>query len=144
MGSLRDRLNQDVEGWRPEPGDEVFGNVVSVDQRESDYGDDYPYIEIETEDGNIVGVHGFHTVLKRELARLQPKPGDTLGIKYKGKVTGKRTDAKGKPVEFEAYRVVHESAQSEAPAPDWDSMGAAADGEADFVGADAPGDEEPF
>lgn len=147
--SLRDRLRQEVEGWRPEPNDEVFGQVVSISEREGDY-DPYPYIEIDDEDsGKIIGVHAFHTVLKNEIAAKKPQVGDTLGIVYLGKQTSKRVNAQGKSSEFEAYRVVHESGSGEPPAaPDWEAH--AQNGLAEAEEAGIPSDsrdfdtEEPF
>jgi hypothetical protein len=119
MGTLEDRLNADVEGWRPEPGDQVLGTVIGVDTREGDYGP-YPYIEVEANDGSYIGVHGFHTVLKNELARIEPQVGDTLGIKYFGKVP---TKPGSKFDSFEKYRVVHErTSGARDDKPDWGSM----------------------
>lgn len=143
---MRARLAQEVEGWRPEAGDEVFGTVVSVDTREGDYGP-YPYIEIDDEDlGKVVGVHGFHSVLKREIANKTPKRGDTMGVKYLGKKTSKSG------TEFEHYNVnIYPADESTTVAPDWDSMAADADVEATEAGINSvenafPGasEEEPF
>lgn len=146
MASLEDRLDMDVEAWRPNPGDKILGKVVLVSTREGDYGE-YPYLEIDLGD-EVVAVHAFHSVLKNELARYQPKAGDTLGIKYKGKVDTKRNDVKtGKPVQFEGYKVVHESAKEEHVAPNWDDMGAEAQNELAMQGQpslDPHEDEEPF
>jgi hypothetical protein len=122
MASLEDRLEHDVEGWRPEEGESLTGKVVSVDTRPSDYGDDYPLVEVERENGEVVAVHGFHSVLKRELARLRPAPGDTIGIKYFGK-------AQGRNQTYEKYRVIVERASGQVQSPDWDGMKAQADAE---------------
>jgi len=155
--SLRDRLNQEVEGWRPEAGDEILGEVVTVDTREGDYGP-YPYIEVEDEaTGKIVGVHAFHTLLKNEISQKRPQVGDTLGVKYHGKRETKRTDSKGRTQEYESYRVVFERASGEpvAPAPDWSALEDDAKSEAaetgiteaqaaDKVNDTFGTDEEPF
>jgi hypothetical protein len=136
MSSFEDRLNQDVEGWRPEPGDSIQGTVVAVDSRPSDYGDDYPLIEIEKEDGSVVAVHAFHTVLKREISRLAPAAGDKIGIRYSGKEKGRNQD-------YEKYRVLLDRATSKAPAsPDWDAMKAEAEGE--VAAGVAAGAADPF
>lgn len=143
---IADRIDQDVEGWRPEDGEKLVGKVLSVEERPSDYGDDYPYLEVETPEGEVKGVHGFHTVLKNELAAKKPLPGDDIAIKYFGKVTGKKTDAKGRLVEFEKYRVLVEHNNAPAPAPNWDGMKADAEEEAKVSGiAESFGAvEEPF
>jgi hypothetical protein len=139
MGTLEDRLNADVEGWRPEAGDYVLGTVVAVDTREGDYGP-YPYVEIEKADGSIVGVHGFHTVLKNELARTKPEVGDTLGVKYFGKVA---TKPGSKYDSFEKYRVVHErTSGAREDKPDWGSMEADAKSELGGIADAFPGATE--
>lgn len=144
MSSFDDRLAQDVEAWIPkEAGDTVQGQVVTVDTRPSDYGEDYPYLEIEKENGTIVSVHAFHTVLKRELGRLGPKEGDYIGIRYAGK-------EKGRTADYEKYRVLLDRRASEAPeAPNWGAMQADAEGEIEAatelgVVNPLPSDDEPF
>lgn len=154
MGDVMDRLDRDAEGWRPDPGDKIQGVIIGIDVRDSEYQDDtYPVLEIEDENtGDLIAVHGFHSVLKREIAQQKPEVGDRIGIKYFGKVQGKRTDSKGRPVEFEKYKVVVDrSVAKEVEKPDWDSMGAAADDEVRLMSGDDPqgatsnsDEEEPF
>lgn len=130
MDDVMDRLDRDAEGWRPDPGDKIQGTIVDITTRDSEYQDDtYPVLEIKNElDGEYIAVHAFHSVLKREISNQKPEVGDRIGIKYFGKVTGKRTDTKGRPVEFEKYKVVVDRAiAKDVEKPDWDSMGKAAD-----------------
>ncbi len=123
--SMMDRLNKDVEGWKPEVGETITGIVSAVDTRPSEYSDeDYPTVEIATEDGRDVLVHGFHSVLKKELANQKPQPGDRIGIRYAGLKT-----PKGAGKDYESYRVIVEHLSAPAPAPDWNAMGASADAE---------------
>lgn len=102
--SMKERLEGgDAEGWRPEPGDVVIGVVDEVTSREGDYGP-YPLIVIEQEDGELVAVHAFHTVLKNEIEAQAPSVGDEIGVKYLGTQEPKGGLKKGQDP-FHAYRV---------------------------------------
>jgi hypothetical protein len=106
LNSLNDRLDFFPEAWRPNPGEKLIGTVVDLSTRESEYSPDpYPIIHVATERGEELCVHGFHTVLKSELEKLQPRIGDRIGIAYHG-----RSD-RG----YERYRVIVER-QLTAPA----------------------------
>ena len=72
------------EAWRPKQGEFLIGKVVSLDDRDGEYGS-YPIVTVETKDGRRLAFHAFHTVARGELARLRPKIGDDLGVKYHGK-----------------------------------------------------------
>jgi len=140
--SLEDQLDTEpAKGWKPIAGDKIVGTIVGIDERISTYGGTYPVVELETDAGRVA-VHAFHTVLKKELAKLRPVAGDKLGIKYLGR------DAKSG--NYENYRVVLERADpSTAPAPDWDAMGADASTELAAAASATPtvgghDDEEPF
>lgn len=85
--------------WRPTAGDEITGKLISVEARESGYGP-YPMLALDV-DGSEVSVHAFHTVLRTELAKRRPKPGDELTIKYLGKTPDSK-DRKG----YHSYRVL--------------------------------------
>lgn len=98
-------------GWMPVDGETVIGQVVSVDRMRSSYGGQeyYPIITIRVEGnanakvngepgtvtrGDLLAIHGFHYVLRSELATLRPKVGERLGVKYVGQQPskdGKRT-----------------------------------------------------
>lgn len=146
IDEIRARLQQEVEGWRPEPGDEVLGKVLTVDEREGDYGP-YPYIEIDDDiTGKLIGVHAFHAVLRKEIANKRPQVGGTLAICYKGK---KKT--KSGTGEFEHYRVEYYAPEGATQtSPNWDGHAEEADGELHEMGVDVhaafPGatEEEPF
>ncbi|HXH58447.1 hypothetical protein [Iamia sp.] len=118
--SLSDQLDQDhAPGWKPEPGAKVIGTVTDVTTLDGTYGV-YPIVTVDQEGGaGLVAIHGFHTVLKGELARLQPKRGDRIGIIYKGESKNKNDPSKTSHI----YRVILESADP-AAGPDWAQMGA--------------------
>lgn len=149
--SALDRLDQEVEGWKPEIADKIFGEVLTVDERPSDYGDPYPYLEIDDEiSGKIIGVHAFHSVLKRDIARQKPVVGDKWGAKYLGQKQTKRTDSRGNTQPFENYNTLHEPvAKAAPPATDWKAMENDAEAELQDTGvSDADtewtDEEEPF
>lgn len=131
---IADQLDlPDAEAWRPEPGDRVIGKVVGLDERQGDY-EPYPVVTIQTSTNELVAVHGFHSVLKNELAKLAPQVGDEVGIVYKGKTEPKTKGGN----EYENYKVVIERGDGSAPTtPDWAAHQASAK-------AEMGEDEEPF
>jgi hypothetical protein len=84
MGSnITDLLDSMPEGWRPQPGDKLIAVVIGSETRTTEYGE-YPILTVRTDSGQDVAVHAFHTVLRRELEKLQPRVGDRIGIAYHG------------------------------------------------------------
>ena len=83
--SLEERLDtQFAPAWRPSPGEKIVGTVTELSERDGAYGP-YPIVTLRREDGEELAVHAFHEVLQSELARIAPKHGDSVGIKYEGK-----------------------------------------------------------
>lgn len=106
MGSLEDQLNSGyAESWRPEPGDMLIGEVMSITSRTTEYGA-YRILEIKRDDGTRLAVHAFHQVLEQELAKIKPQIGHRIGIKFLGKPEGKN---------YVSYKAATEN----APAEDW-------------------------
>ena len=139
MKSLQDRLNSTSQAWKPNPGDTLVGTVLEIDERTSEFGS-YPLLIIEEEEsGDEIAVHAFHTVLKNEIARKSPAPGDKIGIVYNGKDQERK---------YEKYRVVLDRVQSEARSVNWKAYAdesAAESGEpTDGRKFAAPGDEVPL
>lgn len=100
MSSLHDQLDADfAPAWRPEAGDKLVGVIVGIGERAGEY-DPYPIITVRQDDGTEVAFHAFHTVAASELAKVQPKIGERIGVLYRGKVDGKA----GGP-SYHAYRV---------------------------------------
>ena len=69
--------------WRPEPGDVLVGKILRYDQGHTDYGPVRTVI-VETDAGDRLSVWLSSTVLLNEFARLKPKVGERIGIKYLG------------------------------------------------------------
>jgi hypothetical protein len=117
MATLEDRLDSFAEAWRPEAaGDKLMGRVVSVDMRDSEYGDPYPIVTVETDDGTERAFHGFHTIARRELAKQKPQIGDRIGIAYHGRGEPAKPGMNG----AELYRVIVEKPEPEPV--DWDAI----------------------
>lgn len=148
MSSLADRLDQDnAPSWRPDDAkaegvhdNPLIGKFVGMDQGSTAYGPCW-IMTVEKEGGEEVAVWLFHEVLKNELARVRPKPGETLGIKYVGK-----TKPKGGGNPFHNYRVkVDRETSAEF---NWGNLGVAAALEDEPAGetaaASAQTDEVPF
>jgi hypothetical protein len=82
--NIGDALDRDfAQAWRPSPGDKLVGEVVEISSREGAYGE-YPIVTLRTDTGDWA-IHAFHEVLGNELARVAPKIGDRIGVKYSGK-----------------------------------------------------------
>jgi hypothetical protein len=104
MTSLRDLVDKDyAEGWKPEAGDYLEGEIIEISKRDGGYGD-YPIITVRQDDGNELAWHASPTIAKAQVADKQPNVGDRIGILYKGKLP-KKSDPK---VEQHVYRVVVE------------------------------------
>lgn len=100
---LLDQVGRDVVGWKPAPGDTVIGTLVDISEAESEYGS-YPLLTVEVPGARLVGVHCFHTVLRREierkLARNLLHVGDQIAVQYRGE--GVATSGRNAP---NMYRV---------------------------------------
>ena len=105
--SLEDRIEQLAEAWRPKQGEKLIGTVLELSKRETEFSDEpYPLVVVLTDEGREFAVHAFHTVLKAEIARRDPKVGDRLGVKYFG-----RDEQKG----YEIYKADVERAEPRGP-----------------------------
>lgn len=85
------QLGRDVRAWRPEKaGDAVLGTLIDITDGGQDgkFGGTYPLLIIETPSARLVGVHCFHTTLRREVEKRMSRGtlsmGDTVGIVFKG------------------------------------------------------------
>jgi len=105
--ALLNRVNREVKGWRPAPGDVVLGVLVEISEAESEFGI-YPLLTIEEPDGNLVNVHAFHAVLKNNLQRKLDHgtltEGDDIAISYRGQ--GPATAGRNGPYLYNV-QVVH-------------------------------------
>jgi hypothetical protein len=133
--TLESRLDEPyAEAWRPAPGESLIGEVAALDTRISSYDGTtpYPVVTVRRADGTTAAFHGYHTVAKAELAKLEPQIGESIGIKYIGKPPGKG---------YEAYRIVLDRNR---PAVDWQKMASEGSGEAAADGPSDNADSIPF
>ena len=114
------------DAWIPEnPGDQITGQIIDVDQAWSDVSDTfYPLLRIDTDDG-IRTVHGFRTVLRNEIIKRRPIPGERITITFQG-VSGKEP-RKGQSAPWIFVVQVHRSEEAHRMAADrmYDSLGGA-------------------
>jgi hypothetical protein len=118
---LARRAEQELpEAWMPSAaGDAIVGEVVRLEQGMTVRGPAW-IVVLKTEDGRERSVWLLHTVLRNELARQRPEPGELVLIKYEGKKESTAGQA------YEAYRVLVDRDQA---VPDWDAVaGATRDG----------------
>ena len=154
MSNLQDQLDADyAEAWKPAPGQSIVGVVVDVTEREGAYGR-YPIVTLRTEAGDERALHAFHEVLADELAKLAPKPGDEIGVKFLGKhperkyyrYRARRSGATAE-VAWSKYAGGGESDEAQVHAPlDYEAEAATAvaeQAEADEI-AEASAEEAPF
>jgi hypothetical protein len=101
------------ESWIPTAeGDSIVGEFVRLDEGPTVRGQAHIMV-IKTEDGLERSVWLLHTVLRNELARQRPQPGELVLIKY----VGKKENTAGQ--HYGAYRVVVDREQR---VPDWDAV----------------------
>lgn len=73
----------DEKAWYETPGGRVKGKIVDITVGSGNYGP-YPLLSIDT-GGEVVDVHAFDTVIRKELALRKPRIGDPIDITYVGK-----------------------------------------------------------
>lgn len=92
LKALLEQVDRPVVPWNPrgnpEIGAKVGGKVVDITRVENTEYQPYTLLIIETPDEILVGVHCFHTVLKKEIERRigdhALNVGDTIAIAYHG------------------------------------------------------------
>lgn len=88
---LRDRLGVQSEGWRPEPGDTLAGQILDIHQRPG-YQGAAPYnvyVILDEDSGQCLAWHAMHGVSRQKVEELRPAIGDSMGVRYDGKVKSK-------------------------------------------------------
>jgi hypothetical protein len=117
------------ESWIPSAEESmIVGEFVRLEQGPTVRGPAW-IVVLKTEDGRERSVWLLHTVLRNELARQRPEPGELVLVKYEGK----KESSAGQP--YEAYRVL---VDRDRAAPDWDAVDRTSRDGAD----DAPDEDE--
>jgi hypothetical protein len=71
--------------WRPEPGTTMMATVEGFRiGRDTGYGE-YPIVIYKLDNGEVVSVHAFHTLLRDQLKELGTKKGVKQILHYGGK-----------------------------------------------------------
>ena len=78
-GSLPERWNADDV-----PGTMLVGTLLRYETIVTDFGEAQVAVIEDDDDGHVWGVALFRAVLKKRFEQLNPKPGDTIGLKYVG------------------------------------------------------------
>lgn len=100
MDELRTRLADDdgslPERWNPDdtPGTTLVGTLLRYEMIVTDFGESTVAVIEDADDGTVWGVALFRTVLKKRFETLEPKPGDTVGLKYVGLVEPRNKDGR--------------------------------------------------
>lgn len=94
-----------ADAWMPKDDEVIEGKVASIDTGASAYGP-YPIVTVEREDGSKAAVHCFHQAIRGQLARIKPKVGDPIGIKY----LSRKKSTTNPSQSYAVYRVVSEGA----------------------------------
>ena len=130
-GSLPERWNPDDE-----PGTTLIGTLLGFETIATKMGEGKLAIIEDEDDGTTYGVLIGRTVLRKAFDRLDPHPGDMIGLKYVGWVEPKNKDAMG----YHNYAVKVQ--RGSAPPPPTQSMVSEATGHWD----DDKGDDDslPF
>lgn len=100
LAQLRQRAEADYpQSWVPTESDRaIVGEFAYLSHGRTAYGDQ-DIVVLRTEDGTERSVWLLHDVLRRQVARAAPKPGDLVCILWKGK----RRSAGGN--DYDDYRV---------------------------------------
>lgn len=120
---LRAKLDRESEShpdaWKAEPGDELVGTFERWTSGTTRRGETHPIAIVRTTNGDPVAVWCFYAVLRAELQKAAPKPGELLAIRR----LEDRENGEGQP--YRVFRVVVDRDQNDP-----------------FTGADPPVDAE--
>lgn len=127
---LRAQLDRDSESppdfWDPGVGGELFGQFNGWSSGQTQRGDTIQIATVRTDTGERFSVWCFHKVLKSELARVDPQPGEAILIRREPD----RENADG--LAYRVYRVAvdRDNADTDAnpeslipPKSDWTFLG---------------------
>jgi hypothetical protein len=119
VAALEERVSADPPTtWRPNDTDKahprlLVGELVRVDEGHTAYGP-ARIVVLRDGDGRDWSVWLLHAVLKQEFAKLRPRIGELVAVKYNGAVEPRDSRAG-----YESYTVVVDRADDAA---DWDSL----------------------
>jgi hypothetical protein len=101
-----DDLDREVVPWQPAKADKLIGKVLTLEWVDSRFSDEqYPYLEVDSVDGQLISWHAAQTVAKGAIRRKNVRVGDQLAVKYLGEV--------GDPT-YKDFRILAEHADGQA------------------------------
>lgn len=74
--------------WQPEPGDELVGIVAGWSSGTTRRGETHPILLVDAEDGTRWACWAFYAVLRDELRKANPQPGELILIRRGDDRTG--------------------------------------------------------
>lgn len=85
------------ERWNPDdvPGTMLVGTLLRFELIVTSLGEATIAVIQDADDDTVWGVLLGRAVLKKHFEQLDPKPGDTIGLKYVGYTEPRNKDAKG-------------------------------------------------
>jgi len=90
LADLADQFGKPfAPGWRPAIHEVLQGIVTGLSSRNGYNDVEYPIVIVQTADGNEVAIHGFHAVLRSQLAENNPAVGDRIALRYEGRIRAK-------------------------------------------------------
>jgi hypothetical protein len=86
---ILDNAGEYPQLWKPEPGDQIEGKIRRMTEVMLEKAGETPVLVVQTSPDEVLSVFCSATVLKNELARLEPEVGETILIRFLGKPTGR-------------------------------------------------------
>jgi len=117
LDRLRAQLDRESEphptAWKPEPGDELYGTFEGWTSGTTSRNETHPIALVRELEGERLAIWCFYAVLRDEMKKAEPKPGELIAIK-------RLPDRESKEgVKYRHYRVVMDRDQAE-PFADFD------------------------
>jgi hypothetical protein len=107
---LEDVENEDTTpSWTPDEPASLAGTITKIGSTKSDYHDDpIPVWTLKQQDGELIRLAGFRSVLMRDMNDADAEVGDLVAVKYFGKVLKKNAKAGSKNSQdyYQRYRVI--------------------------------------
>jgi hypothetical protein len=107
---LNEVENEDTTpAWQPEEPASVGGTLVKIGATKSDYHDDPVAVwTLKQQDGELIRIAGFRSVLAREMNDADASIGDLVAVKYFGRQLKKNAKPGSKNTQdyFQKYKVL--------------------------------------
>lgn len=103
--AMKDR--DTAPAWRPDPDTMMAGELQGFRiGPDNGYGT-YPIMIYKLDNGQVISVHAFHTLLRESLKEMHPKKGDRHLIHYAGKQETNASIKKGDNSDRQYYHMYY-------------------------------------